>query len=322
MKYNKFKWMLIAFSITILFSCESQQLEIPNPNSYSKVYLTDGQNSPIEYQYEMKDEVHSIPLGAGYGGFLNLDEDITVGLKFDPELINDFNTSNQTNYPLISEESFTLSSNTVVLPAGGTNSNSINIEINPSKLLGPSEFLLPISIENVTGNVFVNDDLKTVYYLISGFYDENPFEYFSRDKWTVHDYSSDENDSGGGRAHHAIDGNMETFWHSRWRRDPDGNRPGHPHFLAFDMNEVKTIHGLEIFGRTNKVGADGNPKNIYVELSIDGEEWIMTKSYVLDNISSNIIYFPTAMNARYFKMTIDESHTGVYRSHIAEIEAF
>ncbi|MCC9167914.1 BT_3987 domain-containing protein [Pontibacter harenae] len=325
MKLNyKFNWLLLAAVLQCLYACSPEEFEVPNAASFSKVFLQDAIENPVQYSYAMKDEWHSIKLGVGYGGVNFQNQDITVNLEATTALVDEFNALNGTDYPAMPEGSYRISANAVVLAAGKSSSNSISIEVNPLKLTGPRPHLLPVTIKDVSGDVQVNEELKTVYYLVSGEFDENPYEKFSQENWTVHSYSSDENDGSrtGGRARHSFDGSLDTFWHSQWRRDANGNRPGHPHFVAIDMNESKMIHGLEIFGRVNQVGGNGNPRDIVVEISTDGESWVETDSYVLENTASNTIYFPTAMEARYFRITINASHQDVYRTHVAEIKAF
>lgn len=319
---NISKGIIMIFLILVTFSCSENKLEVPNSEAYSKVYFKDALEDPVEYTFTMKDEWVKIKFGAGYGGVDFQDRDLTINIEVENSLVEEYNETNGTDYPTLPEDSYRLDSKILIVPAGESHSNSISIEINPTHLTGPRPHLLPISIKDVSGGVKVNEKLKTVFYEVTGTYEENPFENFSQENWTVYNFSSDENDGLGGRAHHAFDEDPNTIWHSQWRRDEDGNRPGHPHFIAIDLNNTKLIHGLEIFGRKDQIGGNGNPRDIVVELSNNGDDWIKTSNYTLDNIASNTIYFPKAMNARYVKLTVNASYQDVYRTHIAEIEIF
>ena len=310
--------------LLLAVSCEMQELEVPNAKDYSKVYLRSAVENPVGYTLAVKDEWFSLPIGAGYGGVEFPASDLEIKLAVEPQLASDYNERNGTNYPMMPENSYQLEDELLTIPIGKNSSGNATIKINPIHFTGLRPHILPVSISEVNGEVSVNEDLRTVYLMVTGRYEENPFEKFSQENWSIVKVSSDENDgpTTGGRAHHSIDGSLETFWHSQWRRDENGNRPGHPHYIVIDMNEVKDMHGLEIFGRTNQIGGNGNPRDIFVEVSEDGENWIGTLDYVLDNTASNTIYFPEVVKARYFKVTVKVSHQEVYRTHLAEIEAF
>ncbi|WP_207436042.1 BT_3987 domain-containing protein [Sabulibacter ruber] len=325
MKLNtKSYWLPLVAILQCFYACSPEEFGVPDAASYSKVFLQDALENPVQYSYTMRDEWDTIKLGVGYGGVNFQEQDVTVHLEVNTALVEEFNAMNGTDYPVMPEGSYRMSANSVVLPAGKANSNSLTIEVNPLRLTGPRPHLLPVSIKNASGPVQVNEELKTIYYLVSGHYKENPYGKIPQGNWKVHSYSSDENDGvkTGGRAHHSFDGSVDTYWHSQWRRDANGYRPDHPHFVAIDMQERRVIHGLEIFGRVNQIGGNGNPRDITIEVSNDGENWVKADSYVLENTASNTIYFPTAMEARYFKMIVNASHQGVYRTHTAEIQAF
>ncbi|WP_215223940.1 BT_3987 domain-containing protein [Echinicola shivajiensis] len=319
---QKNKWIFGLLSM--LFACEMQDLEVPNVNEYSKVYISAAVENPVGYTVSVKDEWFPIPLGVGYGGVNFPQSDLEVKLAIEPHLAAEYNESNGTNYPLMPEDSYQLKNDVLIIPKGKNSSTNAIIQFNPLRFTGLRPHILPVSIADVGDQVQINQELKTVYLLVTGRYDENPFSKFPQENWHIKEVSSDENDgpTTGGRAYHSIDGSLDTFWHSQWRRDENGNRPGHPHYIVIDMNETKAMHGLEIFGRTNQVGGNGNPRDIFVEVSEDGENWVGTLDYVLENTASNTIYFPEVLEARYFKITVKASHQDVYRTHIAEIEAF
>ncbi|UCS92122.1 DUF1735 domain-containing protein [Echinicola marina] len=321
---SKFKNNWFLGLMCLLSACEIEDLEVPNSSDYSKVYISAAVENPVGFTVAVKDEWFPIPLGVGYGGLTLPQNDLQVKLLVEPQLAAEYNENNGTNYPLMPEDSYELENDVLTILKGENSSGNAIIKFNPLRFTGLRPHILPVSISEVDGQAQINEDLKTVYLLVTGRYEENPFTKFSQENWTIMDVSSDENDgpTTGGRAHHAIDGSLDTFWHSQWRRDENGNRPGHPHYIVIDMNETKPIHGLELFGRTNQIGGNGNPRDIYVEVSTDGEHWTGTLDYVLENTASNTIYFPEVLEARYFKITVKASHQDVYRTHIAEIEAF
>jgi hypothetical protein len=92
------------------------------------------------------------------------------------------------------------------------------------------------------------------------------------------------------------------------------------------MQQEQKIHGLEITGRTDKntgeVKATGNPKNVIVELSTDGQQWFYTESFTLENDKVSTIYLAYAKVARYLKITVNTSQGDTYLTNMAEINAF
>lgn len=316
--------LFLAGLLSVFLSCESEKLEVKDAQTYSKVFLRKAMEVPYNHTYTIKDEWYPIELGAGYGGVKLNAENIFITIEERMELVEKYNEVNGTSYAAMNPDSYRIADNQVIIPSGRNGSNSVKLEINPFYFSSLKPHLLPLSITSVVPEIPVEEDLRTIYVLINGKYEENPFEKLSQELWTLLDVSSDENDgpNTGGRGHHAFDGDLETFWHSQWRRDEDGNRPGHPHYISIDMGQVESLHGIEVFGRTNRVGDNGNPKDVIIEVSENGEDWQLIEQYTLENTASNILYFPEIVNVRYFKMTVLASHEDVYRTHVSEIEAF
>lgn len=73
----------------------------------------------------------------------------------------------------------------------------------------------------------------------------------SRSGWSVHSFDTEETDGEGpnnGHAIHAIDNNINTFWHSRWKN----YNSTFPHFIAIDMGQSYPINGLSITSRNDQ----------------------------------------------------------------------
>lgn len=90
---------------------------------------------------------------------------------------------------------------------------------------------------------------------------------FDKSNWAIVDFSSEEavgEGSGNGRALHAIDAIVSTFWHSQWY----GGSPTYPHHFTVDMGDVKVVSNVELFRRQgngtgmNKFRIDGSVDNI------------------------------------------------------------
>lgn len=73
--------------------------------------------------------------------------------------------------------------------------------------------------------------------------------------------------SNNGHAKHLIDGNVETFWHSRWQ----GGSDPLPYEIIIDMNHRVKIAQIELLPRGR--GSNNPIKVVRFEASEDGTNW-------------------------------------------------
>ncbi len=93
--------------------------------------------------------------------------------------------------------------------------------------------------------------------------DPDTRKYISIDHVGLHAFSTEA--SGQGRyARYAIDGNINTSWHSNW----NGNDPDK--FIVFKFDEVKNFTALEYFPAP---GGNGKIESAQILVSLDGENW-------------------------------------------------
>ena len=94
-----------------------------------------------------------------------------------------------------------------------------------------------------------------------------PIKNFSK----VNVSSFEEIDMGGKRTHgeRAIDGDPESFWHSKWR-DPSAE---FPHWLSFDLGDEHWITGFSITSRIYKNDRSTDITNWRFHVSSDGKNW-------------------------------------------------
>ena len=324
--FMKMKIKLLAaalFAAIIWTGCRDNSTELKGiSDSTAVVYMPQAVISPAVYTFDISAKADSIVYGACYGGPHAPSADISVQFRTDASLADHFNSNNFTNYPILPEGSYELEQSSSVIPAGHYSTLPLSITVHVDKLDGVGSYLLPVSVE--TG-VKVNEALRTSYFLINGHYTSNPFPLFDRSNWQVTGFSSEEptgEGAGNGHAIHALDGDANTFWSTQWK----AAKPGPPHDISIDMQQVQKVHGISITGRTDKntgeVKATGNPKNIIIELSTDGKVWNYSESFTLANDKISTIYLAYAQQARYFKMTINTSQGDSYLTNMAEINAF
>ncbi|WP_157278978.1 BT_3987 domain-containing protein [Proteiniphilum acetatigenes] len=318
--------IITSLIVFILASCDLEELHIEDSGQYSKIFMQSAISGSIEKNFIIEDKWHGLSIGAGYGGVDQLDGDLSVTFEIRPDLVAEFNAANGTRHAILPEESYRFDVNTVTIPAGKSGSNSIEIEVNPFYFGGTRTFLLPVSIKEVNQDITVNPELKTTYFVISGSYGENPYEIHSQSKWSVVEVSSDVSDgAGGGLGLHAIDDNLDTYWHSNYRRDADGWRPQHPHHIVVDMDEELLLHGFRIHGRPASNHAYLFPNIVSFQTSMDGENWTdvgIFTGIVASADASATIYFEESVEARFFKLTVIRSATGGDTTAITEIKCF
>lgn len=86
---------------------------------------------------------------------------------------------------------------------------------------------------------------------------------------TVHAYDSQETTAGYQPALYAVDGNPNTFWHTRWRSPA----PAHWHYIILNLGTVKNLGGFIYIPRQD--GPNGRIKNYQVHYSSNASTWTL-----------------------------------------------
>lgn len=290
---------------------------IDNPKDYAMVYMRQALDIPANYTFTMSMKDDTIPLNVNYGGLDRPTKDITVNFKVAPELVATYNQENGTNFPAMPETGYSLEETSVTIPAGKLNSSILKMKVRTGEMLGPGEHLLPVTIEIASGDVPVNEKMKTAYFLIKGVYKDNPYSTLDRTNWTV--TASSYNNSNA-VPQNILDGSVSTYWASSFTRKLPQN-------VIIDMNEIKKLHGFYISGRRSSTDStkprdSGNPKNLVLETSLDGVNWIYSQAFTLENLSENVLYLNYFQEARYFKISINSSHQNMDYTWMVEVNAF
>jgi beta-galactosidase len=123
-------------------------------------------------------------------------------------------------------------------------------------------------------------------------------------------------ESGEGDPDHAVDGNVETFWHSRWSNDEA--QP--PHFLVIDYSRPLDIVGLVYTARSDS--ENGHVKDYELYASLDGKDWgePAARGRFRQNSSEETIHLPVPVRARFLKFVmLSEQHDRPFAS-VAELD--
>ena len=176
--------------------------------------------------------------------------------------------------------------------------------------------MIPVRLRAVSGGVPVYSARTIAYYVISL---AAPVP-LSRSGWTVVETNSEETVGEGeanGRARFVLDGNNNTFWHTKYVGGVDQL----PHYLVVDMLKNQTILGMNITGRNGS--PTGNPNIIDITFSDDAKSWKSPVTFELDNVyTTQVRYFTTAQNGRYMKLTVRGTMGNTPFTYLSEVAAF
>lgn len=136
----------------------------------------------------------------------------------------------------------------------------------------------------------------------------------SHSKWSVVSCSSFE--EGEGEAKNAIDGDPDTFWHSRWSSD----QASYPHELVIDFGAPLKIKGIVYRGRQDL--ENGRVKDFEVKFSADGKQWdIPGKAGALVNSDEpQNIMLDRPVGARFMKFIAKSEVKGHAFASIGELD--
>lgn len=76
-----------------------------------------------------------------------------------------------------------------------------------------------------------------------------------KDNWKIVYVNTEEDRGAEGYAEHLVDGDLKTYWHSRWQGKP----AAFPHRVIIDLGEISTVKGIRLRQRNPEMA--GNVKN-------------------------------------------------------------
>jgi len=305
----------------MLGSCKDKyDLPAQPPSNYTKIYMPEAVNNPMNYTLKITDSPQAIVYGANYGGQDYPSQDIPVTFTVNNALVDSFNSANHTSYAVVPDGTYALAKAAALIPRGQLSTGPLEITVRTNgagSIEALKNYLLPVTLSSTTAKV--NENLRTTFYTIKAQPDFADYSNFDRTNWTVIGFSSQEASGEGpnnGRAIFALDGDPNTYWHTQWQ----GGQPGPPHYLIIDMGVTRTIHGLSFLDRQSD--NSGKPNSVTVETSMDNVTWEAAGAFNLQNTKSLQLQFLSGFKqARYFKVNILSSYNATY-THLAELNAF
>lgn len=327
---NNYKLLLLTTVLLGVNSCGDavdENFNVDSPERYSVIYSGKGFNGDVVLDMRIPEDT-VVFMYANYGGIVPLKNEIKVTFETAPELLDAYNELNLTAYKLLPESCYSLENDQVSIQQGKSGSNPMRININTADMPGPGPYLLPVVISNVSdASINVNENLRSVYFVIRGAYDDNPFTTdFDRSGWTVVSCSSfSAIASEYTPAELMLDGDPQTYWGTEY----NPNRVAPPHVVVIDMQESKMVHGGRIMGRLNADGElmnNGQAKIVTISLSDDNENWTDAGTYILPFEKENTFFLNYHTSGRYLRFSVDRCYSGAtsefYQASISELNLF
>ena len=106
-------------------------------------------------------------------------------------------------------------------------------------------------------------------------------------------------EAGEGNAENLVDGNDNSYWHTMY----SVTMAKFPHWVDFDMGEVKLLKGFTYLPRQNS--PNGNVKHFTLQVSTDGTIWTdpVVKGQFDKSGSEKKVLFDKPVEARYVRFT-------------------
>ncbi|MCS3552422.1 MULTISPECIES: M60 family metallopeptidase [unclassified Sphingobacterium] len=134
-------------------------------------------------------------------------------------------------------------------------------------------------------------------------------------KWLVIDYTNQETGAENGRAANIIDGNANTFWHSRWSSNPET----YPYFITVDMKSSKTVSGFTLTQRNGS----RKVREIEIQVSQNNTNWTNLGTFTLqENSVPQNIDLPSTQSFRYFKLVFKSAFDFTQNAAMAEVSVY
>ncbi len=133
--------------------------------------------------------------------------------------------------------------------------------------------------------------------------------------WNIVSASSQETAGEDGRAINAIDGNPDTFWHSRWSSDVATP----PHELHIDLGQSQSIRGFRYLPRQDEWD-NGNIGRYEFHISDDGINWgdpVASGTFANDPAEKEVLFADTV--GRHILLRAFEDASGQVVCAVAEL---
>lgn len=130
--------------------------------------------------------------------------------------------------------------------------------------------------------------------------------------------STDSEEPEEGLAAAAIDGDPDTYWHTRYSPSVDKL----PHSITVDMGSSRTLIGFGYLPRQDG-GVNGRVKRYAFELSEDGSQWSrVSEGEFLDTPERSRVSFSKPLTGRFFRFVALSEANGAQYTTAAELDVY
>ena len=244
--------------------------------------------------------------------------DFTIDVEIGDETdVANYNLENGTNYNILPTEFYTIDNKATFVK---DNSEAwINLEVKGSMINKGDFYVLPIRLKQ---NGSTNFEIKECFtYIVCT---STPlYPHLSRAHWTITgdtEEDTGENNGENGRFWCAIDGDLNTFWHTKWSGYPI---PVLPINLDIKMEATHTIQSIGLINRQGCPWVNHPSGEFYV--SKDGETWEKVGTFTLNEESEEEIFdvdMEKATDVKYLRVTFTSVSHGDTDTCLSEINAY
>ena len=205
---------------------------------------------------------------------------------------------------------------------------SLNIEISPKATISPNPSELMYYSNGVHFTVVAENGTIVKTYIIRALYEVEEGILLNKSVWRIMDCSSEElvGEGGGASGHavHAIDGDNNTYWHTRWMGSNPVDIRVAPEWLVIDLRHEVTP--IMLVSQRRSSGAQA-PRKVLIEGALewdedtwDAKEWFSFGEHDLLNAdAAQVCSLQNIKPVRFIKYTVLESHGGQHAA-VAEID--
>lgn len=234
--------------------------------------------------------------------------DLECSLAIDPDYVAAYNEANATAYVLLPADTYTVPE-TATLARGTT---ILNVEVSvEGAQLPPGDYMLPVRITGISQ--FEISSTNAVYPLRVRILGQK----FDRIGWTAEATSEEHSGEGSnGRVTCALDGDINSYWHSAWQSGIWGSLP---YQITVDTQAERTFSHFGLQQRQNESFRD--VASGHFEVSLDGISWTNAGNFSMQQIFEEQVFGITPVRGRYFRVVVEQSYRDTNAS-FAEICAY
>ena len=324
MTFNKSLFFVFAFGAA-LAGCSKEETynQKSDATSDGVVYLQQATSFPQDLTtYPFIDDARTFKFNAGFGAVGYSSKTIAVKFEIDNAAFDSINLTRQAAgqplYLRFPTDAYTIDAMETTIASGSLTSGIVTVKYFSKKFDPLLNYLLPISIKEASG-YNVNPKLKTVFIVVSKLQGKI-VPTALKATWDITASSEELAGEGAvnGRARAAIDGDINTFWHSNW----SGAAPLFPHWLNIDMKQLYFIDKIALHPRNNN---NNGFTRFKLEGSVDGITWIsFGDNLVFDPANRSFQeYSITPTELRFIKVTALQAASPTNTStHLGEINLY